>query len=243
MRDIARLHPGDSLTAQRVSNGLDRLRKKYQKKNHWLAQVTVASHTYRPATNAVDYTLDIDPGPSVQIVTEGFKISRGVLKSNVPVYEENALDDDLLNEGRRNLLNYLQGRGYFDAKVPVTKKTESAAKSMLVVYDIDPGAPHKVVAVDITGNHYFDRAHLRALMSVQPAGRVLSHGIYNQRLLNEDVSGIEDLYRSNGFSQVKVTSQVTDNYKGRGTRSASACTWKKGRRSWWEPFRSWAIRL
>ncbi len=214
--DIAHLHTGDSLSAQRVSNALDRLRKRYQKKNHWLAQVTIASHNYRMTNNAVDYVLDIDPGPSVQIVTEGFKISRGVLKSNVPVYEENALDDDLLNEGRRNLLNYLQRRGYFEAKVSVTKKPEPTGQQLLVIYDIDAGSTHKVVKIEITGNKYFDRDHLRALMSVQPAGRFLSaHGIYNQRLLNDDVSSIEDLYRSNGFPQVKVTSKVTDNLQGK----------------------------
>src|SRR5262249_29165659 len=126
-----------------------RLRKRYQKKNHWLAQVTVASHTYQPTTNKVDYILEIEPGPAVQIVTEGFKISRGTLKSYVPVYEENALDDDLLNEGRRNLLNYLQGRGYFDAQVSVTRKPQDSG-GLLVVYDINAGAQHKVAMVKIT---------------------------------------------------------------------------------------------
>src|ERR1019366_9264029 len=53
VQDVARLHSGDSLSALRVSNALDRLRKKYQKRNHWLAQVTIASHTYRLAANAV----------------------------------------------------------------------------------------------------------------------------------------------------------------------------------------------
>ena len=39
----------------------------------------------------MDYTLNIDPGPKVEITAEGFKISRSVLKRNVPVFEENAL--------------------------------------------------------------------------------------------------------------------------------------------------------
>jgi outer membrane protein insertion porin family len=218
--DVSHLHAGDSVSARRINNSLDRLRKRYQKRSHWLAEVKVAYHTYRPRANAVDFTFDIDPGPVVHIITEGFKVSQGVLKDNIPVYEENALDDDLLNEGRRNLLNYLQGRGYFDAKVSVTRKTESAGKEMLVVYDIDAGAQHRVAKVEVLGNHYFDEAQLRALMSVQPAGRILSHGMFNQRLLNADVSGIENLYRANGFSQVKVTSEVTDNYAGRDNQLA-----------------------
>ena len=110
IQDIAKMHPGDYVTVQRVSRALDRLRKKYQKQNRLLSQVAIAGRVYRPASNTVDYTFDIEPGPKVEIVVEGLKISRGQIKKNVPVYEENALDDDLLNEGRRNLLNYMQGR-------------------------------------------------------------------------------------------------------------------------------------
>src|SRR5581483_2426412 len=43
IQDIAGLQPGDLVTAQRVTTALDRLRKRYQKRNHWLAQVTLAS--------------------------------------------------------------------------------------------------------------------------------------------------------------------------------------------------------
>jgi len=34
----------------------------------------------------------------VVIYARGYHISRGVLKREIPVYEENAVDDDLLNE-------------------------------------------------------------------------------------------------------------------------------------------------
>jgi len=36
----------------------------------------------------------IESGPTVDIAVSGFKIRRGVLKRDVPVYEEGALDDD-----------------------------------------------------------------------------------------------------------------------------------------------------
>lgn len=215
IQEMARMHPGDPISAQRITAAIDRLRKKYQKQNRWLAQVTVAEHTYKPATNAVDYTLAIEPGPKVDIVAEGFRVPRSVLKKNVPVYEENALDDDLLNEGRRNLLNYLQGRGYFEAKVSIKKNADPSGKQLRVIYDIDAGARHKLLKVDFTGNRYFDTHRLRSLMQVQPAGRFLSHGVFNQGLLNDDVRGLENLYRSNGFEQVKITTEVTDNYQGR----------------------------
>jgi outer membrane protein insertion porin family len=215
IQDTARMHPGDYVTVQRVSRALERLRKKYQKQNHLLSQVAIAIRSYLPESDSVDYTLDIQPGPKVDITAEGFKISRSQLKKNVPVYEENALDDDLLNEGRRNLLNYMQGRGYFDAKVSMQRKSVSP-NELRVSYIIDAGARHKLAKLAITGNKTFSEEQLRSRMQIQGAGRFLSHGRYSTALLNGDIRNIVDNpYHANGFLEVKVTPKVEDNYRGR----------------------------
>jgi len=215
IQDIAGLHPGDLVTAQRVTTALDRLRKRYQKRNHWLAQVTLASQLYRPDANAVDYSLQIDPGPTVDIIVEGFHLKRSVVKQNVPVYEEDALDDDLLNEGRRNLLNYLQDRGYFEAQVTLKRHSDPAKNLLQVIYDVNAGARHKLLKVEIAGNKYFRDELLRSRMQVQPADRFLSLGRYSQGLLSADVRAIENLYQANGFDQVKVSTEVEDDYRGK----------------------------
>ncbi|MBV9572668.1 MAG: BamA/TamA family outer membrane protein [Acidobacteriales bacterium] len=220
IEDIADLHPGDLVSVQRLTAALDHLRKKYQKQNRWLAQVTIAAHSYRSEANAVDYVLQVDPGPTVDISVDGFKISARVLKRNVPIFEENAIDDDLLNEGRRNLLNYMQSRGYFDAKVSFDRKPGDARREVHVVYAIAPGPRHKVVKLEISGNRYFREDLLRARMQVQPSSRVFSQGRYNQSLLADDIQGLEDLYHSNGFQQVKITSVVQDDYQGQENQLA-----------------------
>ena len=212
IREITKMEPGDGVSADKVTNALQRLRKKYQKQNRLLAQVTV-EHLYRADKNAVDYTFNIDPGPVVQITVEGFRLSHRVIKKNVPVYEENALDDDLLNEGRRNLLDYLQTRGYFEAKVGIKKESPNA-DLLRVTYVIASGPTHKLVRVLLQGNHYFTADLLTARMQVQPAGRLLSHGRYSQTLLNSDIRGLKDLYQANGFAQANLTPNVIDNYQG-----------------------------
>ena len=215
IQDIAKLHPGDRVSVQRSSNALDRLRKKYQKQNRLLAQVSIAAATYWPQTNTVDYTLQITAGPKVTIATEGFKVAHRVLKRNVPVFEENAVDEDLLNEGRRNLLNYMQGRGYFSAKVGLKKHSDPSGSELQIIYVIEAGARHKLVKIEITGNRYFLTEQIRARMQVQPAGRLFENGRYSQALLDSDLRSIENLYRANGFEQLKVSSNVIDDYGGR----------------------------
>jgi outer membrane protein assembly complex protein YaeT len=213
IRGIAHMNRGDRLTATRVSDSLRRLRKRFQKRDHALAQVSIAEQKYDPETNAVDFTYQIDPGPAVLITTQGYHIRKGVLKKEVPVYEENAVDDDLLNEGKRNLLDYLQSRGHFDASVDIHK--ENGTKTLHVIYQIDPGPLHKLVAVNIAGNkNFLDTAKLRSYLQIQPAHRFLSHGRYSEELLKSDVATLQSLYRSNGFRDVQIQTKVDDNYQG-----------------------------
>ena len=219
LQKIVRMNPGDRITSARVNNSLQRLRKRFQRQKRALGQVSIAEQTYRPEMNAVDFTFQIDPGPVVLISTQGFHISKSVLKREIPVYEENAVDDDLLNEGRRNLLNYMQTKGHFDAKVDIKKETDP--NTLRVIYVIDPGPLHKLAVVEISGNkNFLDTSTLRSYLQVQPATRFLSHGRYSEALLRNDVGTLEGLYRSNGFRAVKIETSVDDNYEGDRNRLA-----------------------
>jgi outer membrane protein assembly complex protein YaeT len=215
VRDIAGMEPGDRVTAARVSGSLRRLRKKFQKQQRVLSQVSIAQQQYKPASNAVDYTFQIDPGPVVVIYVLGYHVSRRVLKKEIPVYEENALDDDLLNEGERNLLDYLQTRGHFDASVEIKK--ENDAKTLRVIYQVDPGPLHRLGLVEITGitnKSYFRPEDIRSRLQIQASSTLLSHGRYSGILLKSDVATLEGLYRSNGFRQAQIQTKVDDDYKG-----------------------------
>jgi outer membrane protein insertion porin family len=214
IEDIAHLHPGNIISAQKAADALERIRKKYQKRNYWLAQVRIAEKKYVPASNTVDYTFEIETGLSVEIAVEGFRLSRKTLRRNVPVYEENALDDDLLNEGQRNLLSYVESRGYFDATVDLKRESDLSKNMLRVIYQIDPGERHKVVKVEITGNQYLQDQNLRPLMQVQESSLLLSRGRFSQALLKDDIRTMENIYRAQGFARVKITGQVEDDYKG-----------------------------
>jgi outer membrane protein assembly complex protein YaeT len=214
IKDIARLHSGNPVAADRITRALQRIRSRYQKQNRLLAQVEMASRTYRPGHNTVDYVLKIDRGPVVQIAAEGFKINQRVLKKLVPIYEEGAVDDDLLNEGRRNIQNHLQTLGYFDVKVSVSQHSTEDGKSLQVLYEVEPGERQKLTAVRISGNRFFSHEQIRARMQNQPAGRLFSHGRYSEALLEEDVRSIQALYRASGFRSAEVHSNLIDKYLG-----------------------------
>ena len=180
VEEDAHLHPGDRVTAQGIRDAIDRLRNKYRKGGRYTAQVSLVNREYHAEGNTVDYTLRIERGPVVEISVEGAKISRSVLRARVPVYEENAVEDDLLNEGRLNLTDYMQTRGYFDAKVRFTKKEDAGGKKLRIIYNIDSGSRHKLVKLEVKGNQYFPADTLLTRMQVQVASRLFSHGRFSR---------------------------------------------------------------
>jgi len=215
IRSLTKLKSGDKVKAEHVTRALERLRAHYQKNNHLEAQVSLTARRYQADTNRLNYVFEVEQGPTVAISTEGEKISKGQLKKLVPVYQENSVDDDLLNEGRRNLRDYLQTQGYFDATVDVDRQPTPEQNHLNIVYKIDPGIRHKLASVKIEGNKYFSTEVIRERMAVQPSSMLLPNGRLNQRLLNEDSSSIKYLYAANGFLQSNVSAELVDNYQGK----------------------------
>jgi outer membrane protein insertion porin family len=164
----------------------------------------------------------------VEIAADGFKLSQRVLKKLVPIYEEGAVDDDLLNEGRRNIQNHMQTLGYFEASVTVSQHGAKDGKNVQVVYAISSGERHKLAAIRISGNRFFSDEIIRSRMQNQAAGRLFSHGRYSEVLLEEDLRGIEALYRSSGYRQAEVKSKLATSYQNDPSLLAIQITIKEG---------------
>jgi outer membrane protein assembly complex protein YaeT len=216
VRSIAKLRSRDKVTAARLTRALQRLRKRFQKRERLEAQVTMTQRVYHPETNLLDYTFEINRGPVVDVKVEGAKLRRGLVKRFVPIFEESAVDEDLLNEGARNIRDYFQTKGYFDVKVTYEQKQDPGAERRDVIFHIERNQRHKLAELTLQGNHYFRREDLREQMIMQPAGGLLLYGLFSQSIMTRDVQSIENLYRNNGFLQVKVTPEVQDNYGKKG---------------------------
>ena len=166
----------------------------------------------------MDYTIEVERGPVVDIRVGGLSAEPSKLKRYVPVWEEHAVDEDLLNEGRRNLRDYLQEQGYFDADGAGAAGARTAATRQLhIVYSIQPGERHTLRAIELEGNKRFDTATLRERMGTQVSSMLLPHGRYSQSLLANDLQAIKTLYQANGYPSVQGDSEVMDDYPD-GTR-------------------------
>jgi len=206
------IHSWKPMTETRLREGLNGVRSLYLKDHRLEARVTSEGVSYDIETNAAQPTLHIDAGPRIDVRTIGGKVSQRTLQRYVPIFEEHAVDHDLLVEGARNLRDYFQSVGYFDAEVEFKEQNVINDRST-IDYLVNRGDRHKLVHIEITGNRYFTEQQLRERMFLRPAYFLeFPHGRYSESLLRRDEESISNLYRQNGFRDVQVTHRVADNF-------------------------------
>ena len=222
------VHTWKPVTDVRVRQGIEHVRRLYLKDNRLEAKVSLDSMQYHEETNRAIPTLRIEPGPRIEVRTVGVKLSEKKLQRYVPVFEEHTVDPDLLAEGERNLRDYFQSQGYFEAAVRFDERHISKDESE-IDYLITTGKRHRLVKIGIAGNRYFDTASLRERMFLQPVTFLqFPHGRYSSAMLERDEASILNLYRSNGFRDAKAIHRVEDNYRGKSGDIAVFLTIEEG---------------
>src|SRR4029079_11820751 len=108
-------------------------------------------------------------------------ISQGRLKQLVPIYEEGAIDDDLIEEGRSQILSFMQQRGYFEASVEKERIDAPLDNAVQINYRVAAGRQHAVQSVQIKGNQHFTRDEVSNRMKVRGPG-VLGKGVFSPSL-------------------------------------------------------------
>ncbi|HEX3372309.1 MAG TPA: POTRA domain-containing protein, partial [Candidatus Acidoferrales bacterium] len=222
LRNHLKISEGGQITVERLNRVADRARKWLTGNNYLGSRVTIHRGVYDPKTNRVPLSFAMFAGLEVRVAVEGARISSSNLHKLVPIYQEGAVDQDLLQEGRRSLRDWFERAGYFDTQVSYTVADAPAGKSgntthraaTVVTYQVTRGDHHRLVKVEFNGNKYFSPELLRNRLKILPGGYA-SPGHYSTELLQDDVASIRTLYEANGFEECQVQSSLVDNYHGR----------------------------
>jgi outer membrane protein insertion porin family len=203
-----------SLTVSLISRASQRLKKFLVNQGYLGAGVAISRKAYDANTDRVPLTLVVTAGPRVRIETSGARVSKSKLRKLLPIYAEGAVDEDLLQEGRRNLRSYFQSEGYFDATVTVSSRQDQSDNERVISYQIDRGDRYRLAGVAFHGNKYFGASLLAGRLKLQPAS-FASNGRFSQQLMRDDADSIRALYLSNGFRDAQVSADVDDQYRGK----------------------------
>jgi outer membrane protein insertion porin family len=203
-----------SLTSAVLSQGSQRLKRHLVDQGYLGAGVVITPQAYDARTNRAALQLSVTAGPRVHIEISGAHLSKGEQRKLLPMYAEGAADEDLLQEGRRNLRSYFQSQGYFDASVDVSSRQDPLQSQRVITYQITRGDRYRLAGVAFDGNRYFGSALLSRRLTLQPAS-FASSGRFSQQMMRDDADSIRALYLSNGFRDAQVSSTVDDHYRGK----------------------------
>lgn len=209
-----KISPKNPVTAARLTRGSQRIKKYLVNQGYLGAGVVITPGTYDAATNRVPLNLSVTAGPQVHVELTGARVSKGKLRKLLPIYAEGAVDEDLLQEGRRNIRDYFQREGYFDADVTVNSREDPKTSDRIISYEITKGNKFRLAAVAFDGNNYFNRDLLMGRLQLQTAS-FANNGRFSQSLMRADADSIKGLYLSNGFRDAQVTTSVDDMYHGK----------------------------
>ena len=199
---------GRPYSLKRVQNATNYLNTSLIKEGFLGAQVQLIGAEYDPSTNRADVHFSVNTGTKVHTTVTGIRLWSRTRHNLLPVYQQAGINPEIIQEGKQNLLAYLQKKGFFDANVAVDVQDQTNGK--VIAYHVTRGPRHKVTDVDVSGNHRFSEKDLLSRVTVERKNRwwIFSHGRYSQQLVRQSVRNIENLYKAEGYSSVKATPQV-----------------------------------
>ncbi len=203
------IREGKTYSLKSIQNAATYMQSALFKQDFLGAQVQMVGAEYDPATNRANIAFRVAEGPRVRVQVEGAHVWKATQKKILPVYQQVGIDDELVQEGRKNLISHFQAKGYFDAVVDAEVAKRSTGET--IVYKILKGPKHKVSSVSIDGNNVLGDDQLFAHVGIVKA-KFLSRGAFSEKLLRSSAKNLEATYRAEGFSTVKVTPRV----EGRG---------------------------
>jgi outer membrane protein insertion porin family len=204
----AYLKPGKPYTSKKIQSAIKFMQAEMGKQHYLAARVQLVSAKYNPETNRADIDFHITRNRQINIQIAGARIRQGTQKKLIPIYQENSVDPDLVQEGAQDITSYFQAKGFFDAKVQSKVGTSDSGDT--IVYQVEKGKRGKVGGVSFHGNQAIDEDDLEKQLAINRATRFLwfSHGKYSEKLVRKSAKNIQSYYQSQGFSQATVTPLV-----------------------------------
>ncbi len=209
----ALLKQGKPYSPGRMTAATAQMKRVLSKQRRWASSIHENPPRYESATNRVDVSFKVEVGPVVMIHTVGAKLSAipflasRQMRKLIPIFSEGTVDQDLVEEGQRNLTDYFQKKGFNEVKV--TTDFRKQPDQILIVYTIDPGAKHKVDRITFHGNNGLSAKELMGQVTVKKS-HVWTHGSLSEKLLKQSINNIEALYRDRGYEEAKATAQTAE---------------------------------
>jgi outer membrane protein insertion porin family len=194
IRNLMDLEPGERYRESKFQKDLIKIEEFYDR-NGYLEHTIRNENTILPPP-AVAIDLHLESGKQLVLETTGYSFDEDVLRERVPIWVEHSYNDDTLEEGERGLLDYLQQKGYYDAKIRWTK--DIPGENIRIRYIAEPGNKWEVSEIEIIGNDHISDDAIRSVMTTKTDG-LFGGAPLITKVFESDQAAILSAYRLQGF--------------------------------------------
>jgi outer membrane protein assembly factor BamA len=214
---------GDDFSRSRYQEDIKTVRDRLQTLGYPGVRIQASdpSSTIDRTTRTVNPIISIDPRRRVEVEFVGIDrdvFSESSLRARLTFNAAGSADDVEAADSAKALTDYLQTRGYFDARVtwareridqePRPNTNEVAVHFDRVRFVIDTGSPRRVASVEFVGNTAISSDTLRALVATKVAnvgGSLFgATAAATSAELILDQERIKEEYRRAGYADTKV---------------------------------------
>ena len=152
--------------------------------------------------------------PTIRYVTYlgNEKVSNKSLTKQTNLKVGGAVDPYAVEEGRRKIQEYYQGRGFNKSQITVLEGNKATDQG--IAYLINEGIAQKVWDVEFVGNEFVSDGRLKTIIKSKPPKFLVLKGYLDREQIDKDVDQLIAYYRSFGYFQAKVSRKIQLNAKG-----------------------------
>jgi outer membrane protein insertion porin family len=210
LKDKIKIKTGSVLNVEKVKETVDEIKKHYASKNYYAAKVSYDIDYEEGYRAKVTFVIDEARKVYVKKITfTGNKhFKAGTLTDYMKTKEKGilswftgsgTLDDEVLDEDRRNLGAFYADNGYIKTKVDTPEINLSEdGKQISITIPISEGAMYKVGSIAFSGDIVIPEEQLRALLQTKLGTT------FRASLFQQDVTSITDLCQDQGYAFADV---------------------------------------
>lgn len=214
------LEPGAIANIHRIKQDIRAIETMYKEKNYYNVHVTYSLED--KGNNTADLEFKVSEGEKVRvtkIIIEGNSAYDDDTLKDLMETEEAGffswltgsgdLDPELLSQDIEKIRSFYKNHGFADARVadPVIEYKKDGIR---IVIKVEEGPRYRIGKIDFAGDLIEDKAKLFDLIHID------EEKFFNQKVLQNDVITISDLYADQGYAKADVIPQMRRTRPGHG---------------------------
>ena len=210
-----KIKTGTVLNIEKVKESMDEIRKFYASKGYYAAKITYEIDYGEKYEATVNFVID---EPQISYVRKiAFTGNKNFKDSKLQGYMQTRekgwlswftgsgiLDEDVLQEDRRNLEAFYHDNGYTKVHVGAPDiQLSKDGKSISIMIPVEEGVKHTVGTIDFAGDIIFPREELLDKIKTKQGK------LFRTTVFYEDVLTVTDLYQDKGYAFADVAPLTT----------------------------------